>query len=112
MHPWIAQMAPSPITQSAGELSIEPRDSARPTVPAQSANGMGTRGERSPAWPWYANRVFGLTHGELFVVGFVVVVVVSAPLWPKLGERLAELWGGSRRHRGDDAPRPAGPGDE
>jgi hypothetical protein len=69
-------------------------------------------GRRDPTGPWYANRVFGLTHGELFVVGFVVIVVVSAPLWPKLGERLAELWGGSRRHGGDDDPRPAGPGDE
>ncbi len=53
---------------------------------------------------WYANRVFGLTNGELFVAGFVVVVVVSAPLWPRLGEALVELWGPSRRRQGESAP--------
>jgi hypothetical protein len=55
--------------------------------------------------------VFGLTYGELFLVTFIVVVVVSAPLWPRMGEALAELGGGSR-HRGGDAPRPADPADE
>lgn len=27
-----------------------------------------------------------LTNGELFVTGFIVVAVVSAPWWPRLGE--------------------------
>jgi hypothetical protein len=31
-------------------------------------------------------RVIVLTGGELFVVAFIVVAVVSAPWWPKLGE--------------------------
>ena len=33
--------------------------------------------------------MFGLTHGELFVVTFIVVAVVSAPWWPRLGGAIA-----------------------
>jgi hypothetical protein len=32
--------------------------------------------------------VFGLTFGELFILTFITVSVVSAPLWPQLGEWL------------------------
>jgi hypothetical protein len=32
--------------------------------------------------------MFGLTGGELFVIAFVVIVVVSAPWWPRLGEAI------------------------
>lgn len=39
--------------------------------------------------------MFGLNHGELFVVVFVFLAVVSAPLWPRLGEALfVFLFGG------------------
>jgi hypothetical protein len=29
--------------------------------------------------------LIGLTSGELFVVLFILIAVVSAPLWPRLG---------------------------
>lgn len=32
--------------------------------------------------------LFGLTGGESFVVAFIVVAIVTAPWWPRLGERL------------------------
>ena len=32
--------------------------------------------------------MFGLTAGELFVVIFILVAVVSAPLWPRAGEAI------------------------
>ena len=32
-----------------------------------------------------------MTFGEVFVVVFIFVTVVSAPYWPKLGERLFVL---------------------
>jgi hypothetical protein len=35
--------------------------------------------------------VFGLTHGEWFVVAFCMIAVVSARYWPILGERIALL---------------------
>jgi hypothetical protein len=38
--------------------------------------------------------MFGMTHGELFIVTFVVVAVVSARYWPKLGERIALMLAG------------------
>jgi hypothetical protein len=38
--------------------------------------------------------MFGLTHGELFIVTFVVFAVVSARFWPKLGERIALMAAG------------------
>ena len=33
--------------------------------------------------------MLGLTNGELFVVVFIVVAVVSAPWWPRTGAALA-----------------------
>ena len=33
--------------------------------------------------------MLGLTNGELFVVVFLVVAVVSAPWWPRTGEAVA-----------------------
>ena len=48
--------------------------------------------------------MLGLTFGELFVVVFVLLVVVSAPWWPALAESLV---------RGDDdATDGIDPGDE
>ena len=38
---------------------------------------------RVPAW-------LGLTFGELFVVVFLAVLIVSAGYWPKMGAWLAE----------------------
>ena len=35
--------------------------------------------------------MFGLTHGEWFVVAFCMIAVVSARYWPLLGERIALL---------------------
>jgi hypothetical protein len=32
--------------------------------------------------------MFGLTAGEWFVVIFILVAVVSAPLWPRAGEAI------------------------
>jgi hypothetical protein len=32
--------------------------------------------------------MFGLTAGEWFVVVFILVAVVSAPLWPRAGEAI------------------------
>jgi hypothetical protein len=42
----------------------------------------------------------GLTNGELFIVAFVTVAVLSAPWWPKVGQWAAELVSGER----DDEP--------
>jgi hypothetical protein len=42
--------------------------------------------------------MFGLTNGELFVVVFIVVAVVSAPWWPKLGEAVWTAFTRSRRN--------------
>jgi hypothetical protein len=40
--------------------------------------------------------MFGLSGGEVFIVAFVTVAVVSARYWPALGERIAvRLSGGS-----------------
>ncbi len=33
--------------------------------------------------------MLGLTSGELFVIVFILVMVVSAPWWPALGEAIA-----------------------
>jgi hypothetical protein len=38
--------------------------------------------------------MLGLTFGELFVIGFVVIAVVSAPWWPRLGAAIAERLAG------------------
>jgi hypothetical protein len=49
--------------------------------------------------------MFGLTSGELFIVLFILVAVVSAPLWPRLGAAVyLKLFGGSAR-RSEDVPK-------
>lgn len=52
-----------------------------------------------------------LTRGELFVVVFIVVAVVSSSWWPRLGElvatKLARGGGGEAAH--DDRTDPSGP---
>jgi hypothetical protein len=41
--------------------------------------------------------MLGLTNGELFVVVFIVVSVVSAPWWPRLGGAIAVALAGKSR---------------
>lgn len=50
--------------------------------------------------------MLGLTAGELFVVVFVTITVVSASLWPRAGEAIALLLSGKR----GDAPPPGAEG--
>lgn len=47
----------------------------------------------------------GLTSGELFVIGFVTLAVVSAPWWPRLGAAIALRLAGEEE-RGRDQPEP------
>jgi hypothetical protein len=35
--------------------------------------------------------MLGLTSGEMFVVAFIVIAVVTAPFWPRLGEAIAGM---------------------
>lgn len=42
-----------------------------------------------------------LSNGELFVVAFVVIAVVSARWWPRLGALVAETIARSRRRDHD-----------
>jgi hypothetical protein len=44
--------------------------------------------------------MFDLNSGEVFVVVFILTVVVSAPLWPRVGE-----WIAVRVTRRGDQPR-------
>lgn len=48
--------------------------------------------------------MLGLTGGELFIVVFVTLAVVSARFWPELGARLAERLSGAgpRQKAGND----------
>lgn len=63
---------------------------------------------RSPApGPCYRAQVVELTPGELFVVVFITVAVVSAPWWPRAGAALARLLAGER----GNAPPPSGGGE-
>jgi hypothetical protein len=48
--------------------------------------------------------VFGLNGGELFIVAFVTIMVVSARYWPALGGRLAVRLAGAK---GPSASAPA-----
>jgi hypothetical protein len=41
----------------------------------------------------------GLTAGELFVVAFITVAVLSAAWWPRLGEALMLAMSGTRGTR-------------
>jgi hypothetical protein len=47
--------------------------------------------------------MFNLTSGELFVVVFITVAVVSAPWWLRLGELVALLLAGHRQTSRDSA---------
>ena len=38
--------------------------------------------------------MFGLSGGEIFIVAFVTIAVVSARYWPAVGERVAVRLGG------------------
>jgi hypothetical protein len=40
--------------------------------------------------------MLGLTPGEAFVVGFVVVAVISAGWWPRVGSALGALFSGNK----------------
>jgi hypothetical protein len=65
--------------------------------PALRRNGRSMRlagAESSHADPGacYGKPVLGLTNGELFLVCFIVGAVLTAPLWPRLGEALARPW--------------------
>jgi len=47
--------------------------------------------------------MLGLTNGELFVVVFIVVAVVSAPYWPRAGGAIAVALAGRRsKNRNSD----------
>lgn len=41
--------------------------------------------------------MLGLTGGELFVIGFIVLAILTARFWPILGERIALFLGGESR---------------
>jgi hypothetical protein len=41
-----------------------------------------------------------MTFGEFFVVAFIVVAVVSAPWWPRLGGAIAIVVAGKRPPKG------------
>jgi hypothetical protein len=48
--------------------------------------------------------MFGLSGGELFIVLFILLAVVSAPLWPRLGAAVyLKLRGGSAQEGDDDS---------
>jgi len=47
--------------------------------------------------------VLGLTSGELFIVVFVTVTVVSAPWWLRLGELVASALAGSPKGESDES---------
>ena len=55
--------------------------------------------------------MFGLTFGEIFVVTFILVMVVSAPYWPRAGEAVAAALSrsGPKPASGSDVP-PSGKG--
>ena len=49
--------------------------------------------------------MLGLTSGEMFVVAFVTIAVVSAPWWPRAGAAIARRIADSPRRQdpsGDD----------
>jgi len=47
----------------------------------------------------------GLSLGEATIVVFVVVAVLSARFWPRLGERIAvKLWGGESSGESSQEP--------
>ncbi len=54
----------------------------------------------------------GLTAGEAFIVVFIVVAVVSAPYWPRLGAAIAVAIVGKNADGQKDAPGGRGEGAE
>lgn len=46
--------------------------------------------------------MFGLSGGELFLVVFITLAVISAPWWARLGSALGEM--AARRRPGSEAP--------
>ena len=62
--------------------------------------------------------MFELSSGELFVVAFVTIAVVTALWWPRLGATIAELVVNGRNERkprsqtpsGGESPNPPGEG--
>jgi hypothetical protein len=40
--------------------------------------------------------LLGLTFGEAFVVGFIVVAVVGTPYWPRIGGAIAVALAGKK----------------
>jgi hypothetical protein len=46
--------------------------------------------------------MLGMSAGELFLVAFVTIAVVSAPYWPRAGAVIAELLSGARRDAESD----------
>lgn len=50
---------------------------------------------------WYGEDVFGLTHGELFLVVFVFLTVVLAPYSGLAGSWIAGLLSPKSGQRGD-----------
>jgi hypothetical protein len=43
--------------------------------------------------------MFGFNGGELFIILFIVVAILSARFWPALGERIVLLLSGSGPRR-------------
>ena len=50
--------------------------------------------------------MFGLTAGELFLLGFIVVAVVSWPWWPRLGAAVAGLLAGGHERSEPESGEP------
>jgi hypothetical protein len=40
--------------------------------------------------------MLGMTFGEVFVTGFILVAVLSAPLWPRAGAAVARTLSGKK----------------
>jgi hypothetical protein len=50
--------------------------------------------------------LLGLTFGEFFVVAFIVVAVVGAPYWPRVGGAIA-VWLGALAGEGKTGQEPS-----
>src|SRR5436190_623956 len=67
-----------------------PRAPARSPRRPRSTGQRGTIPERRSRFSYYARAaMFGLHFGEIFVLVFIVVAVVSAPFWPRAGAAIA-----------------------
>jgi hypothetical protein len=54
--------------------------------------------------------MFELSSGELFVVAFVTIAVVTALWWPRLGATIAEFLAAGRERKRPSAAPPRNPG--